>query len=522
MTPHGSRPDISVIIPTHNRPASLLRLLHALQGGSFPARRFEVVVIADGCTDDTAAVVRTVPWSFALQVLEQDPGRGAGPARNLGASHANGDLLVFLDDDIEPLPALLAEHHRAHAEAGVPAVVIGPPLPVRTPDSNFDTIGAWAWWEGQLASMGRPGHRFSFTEVFSGDLSIPADLFRSVGGFDVSFPCREDSELGIRLIRAGARVLFAQGAGGMHHELRDYRRLIHRKRAEGEADVRLARLHPEVWPELRISWPEAPIWNPLGILRRAALMTPWLAHLMVRGLASTLPLLEGLHLRGTWRKAQAGVMYGWYWLGVHDGVRSRRGLRALERKCESPILPSADLFEIDLAQGLDEAEQLVERTRPTAIRVRFGPLEVGILGAKPGAEPFRGKHLRPALAEERPQALLAVMTTSAAAGNPGAPRLVKPLLRPLRPAVSVIIAAHNAAGTIRETLESLSAQTHREWEAIVVDDGSDDATAHHRSGVCRARLASPPPAPAAVRAGTRAEQGHGRGSPSLASVSRCR
>ena len=81
MTPHGSRPDISVVIPTHNRPASLLRLLHALQDGSFPASRFEVVVIADGCTDDTAAVLRTLSWPFSLQVLEQDPGRGAGPAR---------------------------------------------------------------------------------------------------------------------------------------------------------------------------------------------------------------------------------------------------------------------------------------------------------------------------------------------------------------------------------------------------------------------------------------------------------
>jgi len=477
MTPRGPRPDISVIIPTHNRPASLLRLLHALQNGFFPASRFEVLVIADGCTDDTAAVVRTVPWRFPLRVVEQNPGRGPGAARNLGATEASGDLLVFLDDDIEPLLTLLAAHHRTHAVAGVPALVMGPPLPVRTPHSDLGTIAAWAWWEGELAKMAMPGHRFSFTEVFSGNFSIPADLFRSVGGFDLTFPCREDSELGIRLIRVGTRVMFAPEAGGVHHELRDHRRLIRRKRAEGEADVRLAQLHPEVWPQLRISWPEAPLWNPLGILRRAALMAPWIAHLMVRGLAGTLPLLERLRLRGIWRKVQAGVMYGWYWIGVRDGVGSRRGLELLEQRCESPILPHGELFEIDLAQGLDKAEQLVERIRPREIRVRLGPLDVGTLVAKPGTEPFRGEHLRPALAEEMPQELLAVMAASVAAGNPGAPRLVKPAPAPQRPAVSVIIAAHNAAATIRETLESLSAQTHREWEAIVVDDGSDDATA---------------------------------------------
>ena len=142
MTPHGPRPDISVIIPTHNRPASLLRLLHALREGTFPASRFEAVVVADGCTDDTATVARNVPFPFPVEVLEQNPGRGAGAARNLGATHANGELLVFLDDDVEPLPTLLAEHHRAHAEAGVAAVAIGPPFPVRTPESDLDTIGA--------------------------------------------------------------------------------------------------------------------------------------------------------------------------------------------------------------------------------------------------------------------------------------------------------------------------------------------------------------------------------------------
>ncbi len=43
--------------------------------------------------------------------------------------------------------------------------------------------------------------------------------------------------------------------------------------------------------------------------------------------------------------------------------------------------------------------------------------------------------------------------------------------------VSVVIPAHNAAGTIAEALESLRDQTYPNWEAIVVDDGSRDETA---------------------------------------------
>ena len=157
-----TRPQISVVIPTHNRPASVLRLLRALRDGSFPADRFEVVVVADGCEDDTAVIARAEPLPFALRVLEQNPGRGAGPARNLGASHAAGELLVFLDDDIEPGSGLLAEHREAHARVGGPAVAIGPALPVRPFGADLGTIAAWDWWQGQFARMGRVGHRFGY------------------------------------------------------------------------------------------------------------------------------------------------------------------------------------------------------------------------------------------------------------------------------------------------------------------------------------------------------------------------
>jgi peptidoglycan/xylan/chitin deacetylase (PgdA/CDA1 family) len=51
--------------------------------------------------------------------------------------------------------------------------------------------------------------------------------------------------------------------------------------------------------------------------------------------------------------------------------------------------------------------------------------------------------------------------------------------------VSVIIPAHNAAGTIAETLASLRAQTYKEWEAIVVDDGSSDQTAAIAQGTAQ-------------------------------------
>ncbi|MGQ0639843.1 MAG: glycosyltransferase, partial [Gemmatimonadaceae bacterium] len=101
---------ISVVTPTHNRPQSLLRLLHALRDGSFPSGDFEAVIVADGCSDDTVTRARAEPLPFRVSVLEQNPGRGAAAARNPRAAHAAGELLGVIDDDIEPTPPLRAAH----------------------------------------------------------------------------------------------------------------------------------------------------------------------------------------------------------------------------------------------------------------------------------------------------------------------------------------------------------------------------------------------------------------------------
>jgi len=63
--------------------------------------------------------------------------------------------------------------------------------------------------------MARPGHRFSYHDFFSGNVSLPAAIFRRVGGFDEVIKVRlEDYELGIRLLKAGARFIFRRKPPG--------------------------------------------------------------------------------------------------------------------------------------------------------------------------------------------------------------------------------------------------------------------------------------------------------------------
>src|SRR5260370_24680121 len=91
------QPSISVIVPTRNRAALLARLLESFRHLRYPY--WSLIVVDDGSTDDTAAVVdrfaaQGLPVSYAYQ-----PWRKMGAARNLGIGLAASDVVAFTDDD---------------------------------------------------------------------------------------------------------------------------------------------------------------------------------------------------------------------------------------------------------------------------------------------------------------------------------------------------------------------------------------------------------------------------------------
>src|SRR3569832_2208237 len=83
---------ISIIIPAHNEERYLEQTLNALRRQTYGW--FEVIVVANGCTDRTKEVARGK--CNRLIVLSE---KGLGVARNLGARMARGELLLFLDAD---------------------------------------------------------------------------------------------------------------------------------------------------------------------------------------------------------------------------------------------------------------------------------------------------------------------------------------------------------------------------------------------------------------------------------------
>ena len=232
-----------MVVPTSRRRTVAARTIAALAAQEFTAG-FEAIAVVNGPDDGTAAGLRALAVPFPLTVLE-DARPGAAAARNLGAEHARGELLLFLDDDMIASPSLLHEHDRAHRD-GADVVVGHVPLHADSP-RNFlsEAVGRWAEERAErLRTAGRVGPH----DVLTGQLSVSRTTFREIGGFDARFRGfgNEDVDLGARLGAAGFRVVFNPDAVSRQLYVVSPRAYLRQRHELGAADVRLARRHTEL------------------------------------------------------------------------------------------------------------------------------------------------------------------------------------------------------------------------------------------------------------------------------------
>ncbi|MFH1679558.1 MAG: glycosyltransferase [Candidatus Eisenbacteria bacterium] len=399
------RPALSVIVPTRNRSRWLLRLLERLNEQTYPAERFEVVPVVNGSTDDTIERLARFEAPFALHPIETaEP--GTARARNRGASAAKGDLLLFLDDDVVPAPALVEAHARAH-ETEERFVGVGPYYPVHAPRVDFLRISTRNWWENLFEEIRRPGHRSCYRDVLSGNLSIRRDLFRSLGGFARDFAeCDgEDWELGIRVVRNGIPIRFLPDAEAEHHEheTMTLERSFLRARRAGRGDARVSLHHPEfrrkLAPPPGRPWDLSPRRAPILLARCA----PRVCEGPARALARLLPLFESARMRKGWKCLYHFIRGYWHWRGYFEEMRKI----GFERGFPGPQPEPAEEAAVSLDVGIEEAARLVDRERPAALRVFSEDRLVGVVPFEPGAERLRGIHLRRALAGPLSEAFMA-------------------------------------------------------------------------------------------------------------------
>jgi Glycosyltransferases, probably involved in cell wall biogenesis len=207
-------PACSVIVPTFRRPTQLVRCLEALSRLDYPRSRYEVIVVDDGGGIAAAALTTAFRDRLRLVLLTQPHG-GPAAARNLGAAQAEGELLLFTDDDCMPDARWLQVLARRFVEA--PERAAGGNTVNVLDDNVYASTSQLIIDVGYARNNGGADTARFFT---TNNLRSEEPGFRLVGGFDPSFQTSEDREFCTRWIDHGLRLDFVPSAVVNHaHDL---------------------------------------------------------------------------------------------------------------------------------------------------------------------------------------------------------------------------------------------------------------------------------------------------------------
>jgi GT2 family glycosyltransferase len=259
-------PDISVVIPTFERPDLLEQCLWSLQGQTTPSERFEVVVIDDGssaATDDIIA--KSTKAMPNLITAKQPTNRGPAAARNRGVNMASAELILFLDDDMVAAPDLIAGHVGCHAGRDGHLGVVG--LVEWLPQLDISPFMRWldagdVQFNYSRLNPGPVDHPWD--AFYTCNVSLRRELFQASGGFDERFPypAYEDTELAARLSEFGFHLEYRPNLLAWHARPITLDIFCDRMRKVGQAAVLLNRIRPN-FPNLPRT--DLPAY---GVLRR--------------------------------------------------------------------------------------------------------------------------------------------------------------------------------------------------------------------------------------------------------------
>lgn len=260
--PTSDAPEVSIIIPTRQRPALLGGCLAALAHQIGAPIAAEVLIVLNDADDEMRAFVAEDVEGAV--VIRSDVNLGFAGGNNVAAAQARGRYLVLLNDDAEPergwLEALVREAE-AHPDAGA----IG--SRILFPDGSLQEAGCLIWPDGSTEPLGRglPAGSLAFRTSGPVDycsacaLLVRRDIWHLVGGFDEEyFPgYYEDVDLCMKIRARGQHVRYTSQAVVRHHEsqssdrrfrdflnLRHRRRFVERWRAELSRQIPMGRRTP--------------------------------------------------------------------------------------------------------------------------------------------------------------------------------------------------------------------------------------------------------------------------------------
>lgn len=182
--------QLSVIIPTRNRSSLLNLTLTSITKQSLPKDSFEVIVVDNGSTDDTKAIVDSFKNKLPHLIYHYDDRPGLHVGRHDGYKLSNSDILVYADDDIEAFPTWLETIYEEFQDKST-VLVGGKNLPKFENKPPFWILEMWyrlineghCLYELSLIDFGEVRKEISPFYVFGCNYAIRKSVVHDAGGF---------------------------------------------------------------------------------------------------------------------------------------------------------------------------------------------------------------------------------------------------------------------------------------------------------------------------------------------------
>jgi len=200
---------LSVIIPTFNRPDLLSVCLESFIDLDYPDKDWELILVNDGGDRSFSTITTDILDQLPLTLIDIEHG-GPAKARNAGAEIAQGEFLVFTDDDCRVDKNWLRAFEGCFANSTF--VALGGKILNSHPGSV--PAKTWSRYMDYLREEVMQDSEGNLLLLLGNNLAYRRKIFQEIGGFNEEFPfaAAEDSELGIRLVGTGYRQTFCPEA----------------------------------------------------------------------------------------------------------------------------------------------------------------------------------------------------------------------------------------------------------------------------------------------------------------------
>lgn len=230
---NNSQPLASVVVPAYNAAHTIGACVQALQQQTLDRSCYELIVVDDGSTDNTA--VRAA--EAGAHVIRHPHSRPAG-ARNAGTHAASGAIICFTDADCEPTPEWLATLTARFAD---PAIA-GAKGTYATRQPSLVARFVQLEYEDKYDLL-RTQPTIDFIDTYSA--AYRRDVLLANDGFDETFPYLEDQELSFRLAARGYKMVFEPGAVVYHSHAATLAAYLRKKFIIGYWKAQVVRRFPE-------------------------------------------------------------------------------------------------------------------------------------------------------------------------------------------------------------------------------------------------------------------------------------